>query len=122
MSNTYVDGPTGFIYLVINELEDQAAIIACFGNTGRGVTILPCHDFDEFLALNSLCTGGLFVTLHCGDVPSISVVNLILLAHVSRNISLSTHSGLICQQFCLLFGGPCRRSQIQTPLERGNHS
>ena len=49
-------GPFGFIYLSINELKDQAAIIAYFDSSGRSVTVLPCQEFDEFLILNSLRT------------------------------------------------------------------
>jgi hypothetical protein len=49
-------GPFGFIYLSIDKLKVQAAIITYFDNAGRAVTILPCQDFDEFLILNSLRT------------------------------------------------------------------
>jgi hypothetical protein len=48
--------PFSFIYLSVDELKDQAAIIAYFNNAGRAVTIIPCQDFDEFLVLSSLRT------------------------------------------------------------------
>ncbi len=46
----------GFIYLSIDKLKYQAAIIAYLDNVGREAAILPCHNFDEFLASNSLQT------------------------------------------------------------------
>jgi hypothetical protein len=47
-------GARGFIYLSSQEISDQAAIIAYFNNAGREVYVLPCQDFDEFLAFNHL--------------------------------------------------------------------
>ncbi len=47
-------GACGFIYLSSQEISDQAAIIAYFDNAGREVSVLPCQDFDEFLASNHL--------------------------------------------------------------------
>ena len=49
-------GPFGFIYLSVDKLNDQAAIIAYFENAHRAVTVLHCQDFDEFLFLDSLRT------------------------------------------------------------------
>jgi hypothetical protein len=53
---TQEGGPFGFIYLSVNELKDQAAIIAYFDNASRAVTVLPCIDFDEFLVSKFLRT------------------------------------------------------------------
>jgi len=44
----------GYIYLAEAELRHQDAITAYFDSTGRSVTVLPCPDFDSFLANTSL--------------------------------------------------------------------
>ena len=44
----------GYIYLAGAELRHQDAITAYFDSAGREVTVLPCPDFDSFLAKTSL--------------------------------------------------------------------
>ena len=44
----------GYIYLVEAELRHQDAITAYFDSARRSVTVLPCPDFDSFLANTSL--------------------------------------------------------------------
>jgi hypothetical protein len=44
----------GYIYLAEAELRHQDAITAYFDSAGREVTVLPCPDFDSFLADTSL--------------------------------------------------------------------
>jgi hypothetical protein len=44
----------GYIYLAEAELRHQDAITAYFDSAGRLVTVLPCPDFDSFLADTSL--------------------------------------------------------------------
>ena len=56
ISPSHDGGPSGFIYLDVYELNDQAAITAYFANAGRVTTVLPCQNFDEFLVSNSLST------------------------------------------------------------------
>ena len=47
----------GFIHLATGEVFNQAALIAYFDSAGRDVLVIPCPDFDGFLAANllSLC-------------------------------------------------------------------
>ena len=44
----------GYIYLAEAELRHQDAITAYFDSAGQEVTVLPCPDFDSFIADNSL--------------------------------------------------------------------
>ena len=60
-------GPSGFIYLPVDELKDQAAFIAYIDNARRGVTVLPCQNFDEFIVLNSLHTCQVFFIIDLPD-------------------------------------------------------
>ena len=56
ISPSHDSGPSGFVYLNVHELHDQATIMAYFANAGRVTTVLPCQNFDEVLVLNSLRT------------------------------------------------------------------
>ena len=44
----------GYIYLAEAKLHHQDAITAYFNSAGWSVTVLPCPDFDSFLAYTSL--------------------------------------------------------------------
>ena len=46
----------GCIHLSSGEIINQAAIITYFDNAGREVEVLPCPDFEGFMAANLLRT------------------------------------------------------------------
>ena len=48
-------GTFGFIHLATREVFNQAALITYFNSAGRDVLVIPCPDFEGFLAANSLC-------------------------------------------------------------------
>jgi hypothetical protein len=44
----------GYVYMAETEIRHQDAIIAYFDSAGREVAVLPCPDFESFIAANSL--------------------------------------------------------------------
>ncbi len=46
----------GYIHLAYKEIIHRSAVVAYFDSTGRGVKVIPCPDFDAFLADHSLRT------------------------------------------------------------------
>ena len=56
ISPSHDGGPSGCVYLDVYKLNDQAAIMAYFANTGRVMTVLLCQNFNEFFVSNSLGT------------------------------------------------------------------
>ena len=44
----------GYVYMAETEIRHRDAIIAYFDSAGREVAVLPCPDFESFIAANSL--------------------------------------------------------------------
>ena len=46
----------GYIHLAYNDIIHQYAVVAYFDSASRAVEVIPCPDFDAFLANHSLRT------------------------------------------------------------------
>jgi hypothetical protein len=46
----------GYIHLAYGEIIHQAAVIAYFDSAGQEVVVIPCPNFEAFLAIHLLCT------------------------------------------------------------------
>ena len=44
----------GYVYLAETEIRNQDAITAYFDSAGREVSVIPCPDFESFIAANNL--------------------------------------------------------------------
>ena len=56
----------GYIYLSDTKRRHEAAITAYFNSAGCGVAVLPCPDFEKFVADNNLLYHDL---LFVSDIP-----------------------------------------------------
>ena len=57
----------GYIHLSYNEIIHRSAVVAYFDSAGREVEVIPCPDFDAFLADHSLRTRNVSFLLDLPD-------------------------------------------------------
>jgi len=56
----------GYVYLAETEIRNQDAITAYFDSAGREVSVIPCPDFESFIAANNLMYQDILFT---SDLP-----------------------------------------------------